>query len=182
MAVAQHFGVVIGFDHQMTGLPDIVVGAGRYGSGVCGDDERCSGTFDEETGVVGSVVACLECRDCHRAYGERKFLIYRCVVVFYAARHAVAPQQSCKSLGGGVETHVLEAPGDRIGISDMIAVIVCEKYALYCGRIYAVCRQFGQNAVVVASGVNENATRRSADIGAVSAASAAERHEPKFFG
>ena len=106
---AEHFGVVVGFDHNYPRETHIVIHpvgdmaeVGSYGKSV-------SAALDIKSHVVGAVVAHIKGRYRHSGQLERKFLVDRRMIVFYAAGNVVAAQQAVECLGGAVNGYVLRS-------------------------------------------------------------------------
>lgn len=176
-SATEHFGVVVGFDHKGIGGLHIVVGAGSYVAGVSDDDEAHAFAFDREADIVSAVVRDFEGCDGEPGDVEGKFFVDRDVVVFDAARDAVAAQEAVECLGGAVEAHVAMIAQERVGIFDVVAVIVGQDYAFDGRAVDAVMEELVGYIFAVDTGIDEDAALICADISTVSAAAAAERDE-----
>jgi len=99
------------------------------------------------------------------------------MIVFDAARYVVAPQQAVEGLRRAVKQGRGAAPQQRVGIFDMVAVVVGQYDAFDAVDVDAVVQQLVGDIVVVDAGVYEYAAGAGADICAVAAAAAAERYE-----
>ena len=175
--VAKHFGVVVGFDHERVSPAHIEVGALCDIAGVGSDDETEVAGLDCKANVVCAVVTDFKGRNGHACDLKGEFLIYGAMIVFDASGDAVASQQAVESLRGAEEAHVAVAAKDGVGIFDVVAVVVSEDDAFDLADVDAVVEEFVCDKVVVDTGVNEDTAAVSADVGAVAAASAAERDE-----
>ena len=88
--VAQHMQVIVGLDDYSVGQTHIVVHSRRYAAQVGGHSDGAVTVGDVKAGVVRPVVHHLERCDFKSSDFERKFLVYRSVIVLDAARDIMA--------------------------------------------------------------------------------------------
>lgn len=181
-AAAEHFGVVVGLEHEVACLAKVEVGARGYASEVGGDRHVESGgsvgVGNGKSDVVGSVVHDFEGGDDESAGAEGNLLVDGDVVVADASGHAVAVEDSIEGAWGAPEAHVAVEAEDGVGVAGVVAVVVGEDDSFDVVEVDGVAAQFGGDVGYVDSGVDEDAAAAIADVGAIAGGSAAEGDEP----
>ena len=83
-AILKHLKIIVAFNHYIVGLTKIMVGSIGDVSGVGYDGKTHIAIFNEETGVVGSVVRYFKRGECKSGKFKRAFFVYGTMVVFNA--------------------------------------------------------------------------------------------------
>ena len=174
--ICEHMIVVVGFDHQVVGLTHIVSGAVGDGSDVGGEHKSAGVEFDGESHIVAAVVRHIEGRDLKIGHLKGYLLEDRYMILFDASGDGVSAQDTVEHTGCAVEFEMTIVAQEIVGILDMIGVVVCEKYTSDFVHSDAVGDEHLLHLIISYSGVDEYPALASAEVGAIAARAASDRH------
>ena len=107
-------------------------------------------------------------------------LIYRAVVILYAARYIMSPQHAVEYPGGTVDSYMRPLPHQGIDKPHMVGMVVREYYPFYRIHPYPETAQFGLDLHGVNPRINQYPAVRRTYIRTIPGGAGTKRDEPQL--